>query len=55
MLKQQQYSSLQEEVDQNRNTLEQLRGKYKQVATELRDVREEAEENKQAMLDTVRE
>ena len=55
LLQQQQYSSLQEEVEQNRKIIEKLRAKYTQIDKELRDVREEAEEHKEGMLDTIRE
>jgi chromosome segregation ATPase len=55
LLQQQQYSSLQEEVEQNRKIIEKLRAKYTQINKELRDVREEAEEHKEGMLDTIRE
>ena len=46
---------MQEEVEQNRKIIEKLRTKYTQIDKELRDVREEAEEHKEGMLDTIRE
>ena len=35
--------------------MEKLRAKYTQIAEELKDVREEAEEHKEGNLDTIRE
>lgn len=46
---------MQEEVEQNRKIIEKLRSKYTQIDKELQDVREEAEEHKEGMLDTIRE
>jgi hypothetical protein len=46
---------LQEEVEQNRRILHKLRQKYTMATTELKDFREEAEEKRQVMQETLTE
>lgn len=46
---------MQEEIDENRKLIDQLRMKYKQAQSEIKDIEYEHEVQKQDLLDSVRE
>ena len=46
---------MQEEIDENRKVIEQLRMRFKSANTEIKDLEYEHEVQKQDLLDTIRE
>lgn len=46
---------MQEEIDENRRVIEQLRLKYKQAQNEIKDLDNENEMKNEDLLDTIRE
>lgn len=53
--RQRQFSSLQEEVDEQRKLIEQLKRKYRQAQSEIKDLEGEHEFQKEELLDNVRD
>lgn len=49
------YKSLQEEVEEQREVIKQLRMKYKQATSEVKDIEHEHQIHKEQLLDSIRD